>query len=160
MSRSFRPLALLFLLLVAACGAESDVPASELVGTWLLDRDRLARTLLAERVDALDAAARKALTAEGRRSLYTESRKVAGESDLRLDVMEDGTFVVRYRFGREQGARKGEWRREDGRLVMRTTETATGPLARPHEVRCTLADGLLVFPATDAVPHAFSLRRR
>ena len=157
--RARRPLAALLLLLVAACGDGGEGPL-DLAGTWLLDRDALAWSLVAERVASMPAETRKALDKQRRRALYAEARSTAGESDLRVDFLADGTFVVRYVFGGDKGARKGIWRGAGREVVLRTTHTAAGPLAEPSEVRGVLTEGVLTFPATAGVPHEFSLRRR
>ena len=154
-----QPLALLCLLLCAACGGPGDA-SGDLAGTYLLDRDQLAQDLLKERMGHLDAGTREALDADRKREMLAEVKATAALSDVRLDLLADGTFAVRYRYGEEEGRRSGAWRREGSRVVLRTTQTTDGPLAEPSEVAGTSANGLLRFLADEDVPHPFTLRRR
>ncbi len=72
--------------------------------------------------------------------------------------IEDGTFVVRYHFGKEKGRLLGAWTRRGKRLTLRTTHDAAGPVQRGAEIEAAWEEGALHFEGWP-VPHAFTLRR-
>ncbi len=145
---SLLPLALTLVLLGAAgCGGDDD-DVGDLRGTYALDREALAGQIAGERDLPL-----------------AQARRLAASSEIRLDLMDGGVFVVRYRYGKEEGRRRGTWRHAGRAVTLRTTHTSAGPLEQPSElVGRYVADAsgrhALRFPASDAVPHPFVLRRR
>lgn len=155
-----RRLLLLIVLLGASSCGDGAEPAVDLAGTWLLDREAFTRSLLTERLEALAPEARATLAAEKRSAWLAAARASARDADLRVDLLADGAFVVRYRFGSEQGARRGTWRQSGREVVLRTTHTASGKMAEPSEIAGRLEEGLLSFSQSETVPHAFTLRRR
>ncbi len=149
----------LLLLTVAACGGEEE-GIGDITGEYALDREQFARQLLKERIDARTPAARAALTPKARRALFEQVRAIAGASEIRLDLLAGGAFVVRYRFGKEEGRRRGTWTLRGTAVTLRTTHTPAGALTTPSELVGAYEAGALGFPASDAVPHPFVLRRR
>ncbi len=151
--------ALLGCLLAAACGGGEDSSA-DVAGVYVLDGEQLARDFLRARLERMDGAERAGLTAQDRRALLVEARATAALSDVRLDLMADGSFVVRYRYDGDEGRRRGTWKRSGGALHLRTTHSASGALAQPTEVQARYADGAVSFLAGEEIPHPFTLRRR
>ncbi len=154
-----RRLAFLCLLALAACGTSED-DVGDLAGTYMLDRDVLAKDFLEDDLRRLDSRERATLLADDRRTRITEARSAAAESDMRMDLTADGGFVVRYRFGAEEGSRGGTWSVKGRQITLRTTKTAEGPLSRPTVVVGQCVQGVLRFDANEDVPHPFTLRRR
>jgi len=137
----------LALLFLAACGSDDD-GIGDLRGTYALDRAALAGQIAGERGIPL-----------------AEARNLAASSEIRLDLLDDGAFVVRFRYGKEEGRRRGTWRHAGRNVTLRTTHTSTGPLTKPTELVGTYESDpsgrdALRFPASDAGPHPFVLRRR
>lgn len=146
-SRTVYLAALLLAVFAAGCGGEGvDGPSP--VGLYALDREAYARALLQGEAPGQDRA-----------ETVARARQQAAQLDIQLALEADGSFVVRYRFGREEGRYRGTWRHDGGRVTLVTTHAPGGPLGT---ARTTVArhrpDGLWFDEG--AVPRPFVLRRR
>lgn len=157
MIRQLRPFLLVACLLASGCG-EEEVAGPQAPGIYVLDRPAYARALLEERVAQAGGVASRMPSVEERGRLVAAARRAAEGVSLRLDLADDGTFVVRYDFGREKGRLLGAWARRGGRLTLRTTHDAAGPVQRGAEVKAELDEDGIHFEGWP-VPHAFTLRR-
>ena len=150
-------------LLLAVClaptGCGGDpTPELELGGIYVLDRSAYARVLVLERIAEGDGVASRLPTEEERRRLLAEARRTAESISLRLDLGSDKTFIVRYRFGKETGRFLGAWSLHGGRLSLRTTHDAAGPVKSGAQVEADVDEGGIHFKGWP-VPHDFTLRR-
>jgi hypothetical protein len=109
-------LAGLALLLLPACGGDPDA-GGPLAGTYVLDR-----------VDYVEREVKRATPARGpaqdlaalRREAGERARAQAAAMDVQLTLATDGTYRVRYRFGKERGADRGTWTRRGETLLLHT----------------------------------------
>ena len=157
MIRSWRPVLLAACLLAVGCGND-DAPALEVAGVYVLDRPAYARALVRERVVEGGGVASRTPSEEERERLIAAARKAAESVSLRLDLEEDGTFVVRFHFDKEKGRLLGAWSLRGQRLTLRTTHDAAGPVRRGAEVEAEVDGDGLHFKGWP-VPHVFTLRR-
>ena len=149
------PVALCLLALAlgggAGCGGPS-LSALSPAGTYHLDRVGYALSLWR----AEDAARAEKAPGAGDES-WEAARRAAATVALRLDIRPEGTFVVRYRFGSERGARRGAWRQDGDQVVLQITHDAAGPIQSGAVVTARMTPEGLRFQGWP-VPYAFLLR--
>lgn len=146
------------LVLLSGCGPEGGGP-SVAAGGYVLDRAAYATALEHARMPPRAASDPKpdedAL--ERRAAVVRASREAARAVNLRLQLDAHGGFVVRYRFGKERGQRRGVWTQAGDQLTMRITHDAAGPVQRGAAVTATIAPAGLRLSGWP-VPHELLLR--
>jgi len=145
-------------LLPLGCGDRAPLPF-QVAGVYVLDRRAFAEALFFERVAEGGGLAAHMPTESERQRFLQDARQTAQGVSLRLDLSENGTFVVRYHFGRERGRLRGAWTRHGGQLTLRTTQDAAGPIQRGAQVQARVDARGLHFGGWP-VPHDFTLLRQ
>ncbi len=123
----------------------------------MLDRAAYAQSLVQEDT----AAGTQTPTPESvkrRAAAVEQARREAARLHIRLALEEDGSFVVRYRFSKEEGSFRGTWVRQGERITLKTTHAPGGPLGTVNTTVVRYGPGELWFEA-GAVPRPFVLRR-
>jgi hypothetical protein len=151
------PIVLAAAVLAVGCGDdEGRLPSP--VGVYALDRVAYARDLLES--DARPVAGTKeGADPKAGTEAAARARREAARLDIRLALEADGSFVVRFRFGKEEGSYRGAWERRDDRITLVTTDAPSGPLGTATTTVARYRSGSLWFEA-DAVPRPFVLRRQ
>ena len=140
------PRALVACALLGALAACGQGLRERLPGVYVLDRETYRREAL-ERLREAQTTSAETLVGPARRAF---ERRLGEEADaqaaavrLRLDLADDGTFRVVFRYGDEQGHGRGTWVVRDSVVRLRTTEQNGRPLAQPPDATGTLEDGRL-----------------
>lgn len=142
--------------LAAGCGGSVDELPSP-VGMYTFDREAYARALVQEAPSPRPQAP-PAEVERHEAQAVAQARREAGLLHMRLALESDGSFVVRFRFGKEEGSYRGTWHREGERVTLVTTATPRGPLGTTTTTVARYRPGGLWFEA-GAVPRPFVLRR-
>ena len=128
--------ALSWVVLLFALGACGGGWTADLPGTYVLDRAAYIDAAYARRLDAEAGALEQLGHLEARREREAVLRKEAvAESNtvrMRVDLQDDGTFRVAYRYPQEEGHASGRWRTEGDRLRLETTSQGRRPLKHPQ----------------------------
>ena len=151
-------LAAVVLSALAAGCADDEEPLPSPVGVYELDRKAYVRSLLGPEPDEPpeDEAARKARRA-ARAEAHARAQGEAARLDVQLALEADGSFVVRYRFGKEEGRYRGTWMLREERITLVTTDAPSGPLGTATTTTVRYGPDVLHFEAS---PRPFVLRRR